>query len=330
MPRKPSKKLSKLCETCGEVFYPRKDRYSKIRFCSKKCSDKGMSQKVEIKCKFCQKAILIKPSHVGKVSYCSKECMAEDYKSTLKGENNPNYKNAGIKYCKFCGKEFKSYTNTRKYCSSKCYHDDNKAPIKKCKRCDTVIKSNKIYCDLHKPKRKPKKEYFCKKCGAIVSKTKRYCSICTPHRKYKRVCIVCGKIMIVPKSGNTKFCSIKCTHEHYRGEGNPNYIDGRKSITSMIRESSKNRELIKKILERDDFTCQKCGQIGWELHVDHIKHFATIYSEFKSLHKGEKDKQVLFDYALEYPDFWDESNLRVLCKKCNLSRPKGKRDYNKK
>lgn len=325
MPKTPSKKLSKLCETCGEIFYPRKDRYNKIRFCSKKCADIGASKKVTIECKFCHKSILIKPSHVGKVFYCSKKCMAEDYRRRFSGENNPNYTNAGIKKCLFCGKEFVSYNKKRKYCSLDCSLHHKKAAIRTCKKCDTIVGRGKIHCDLHsRGPNNPPRPHLCKKCGVKIPAGKRYCNVHTPRQKYKRVCLFCGKEFFSAKSVRKTFCSQGCQLASYSGSGNPNYIDGRKPIVSMIRQSTKNRILIKKILHRDNFTCQKCGQVGWTLHVDHIKHFATIFSEFKALHPNEKDKQILFSKALEYPDFWNESNLRVLCKKCNLSRAKGK------
>lgn len=37
------------------------------------------------------------------------------------GENNPNFKDSGKRVCQNCGCEYKSYNNTRKYCSQNCY-----------------------------------------------------------------------------------------------------------------------------------------------------------------------------------------------------------------
>lgn len=39
------------------------------------------------------------------------------------GENNPNWKNSGLKKCKRCGVEFKSYNKARVFCSKKCSNE---------------------------------------------------------------------------------------------------------------------------------------------------------------------------------------------------------------
>lgn len=71
------------------------------KYCSRKCSITGInilkslsSQKnrVEKQCKICSSFIYVKQSHKDiEGTYCSKECMSIDYRTILKGDNNPNY-----------------------------------------------------------------------------------------------------------------------------------------------------------------------------------------------------------------------------------------------
>ena len=75
-------------------------------------------------CRTCNKSFNVKPSHFDIKFYCSKSCMAEDYKTRMKGDNNPNYQGKDKEYlfiCPTCNKEFHSYSHkTAKYCSISC------------------------------------------------------------------------------------------------------------------------------------------------------------------------------------------------------------------
>jgi len=94
MPKKQSKKLEKKCLNCDQIFYPRKDRYDKIKFCCQPCLYEYMRKdKVEITCLECGKKMFVKKTLATKKKYCSKACMAKHYKKTMTGRNNPHYKN---------------------------------------------------------------------------------------------------------------------------------------------------------------------------------------------------------------------------------------------
>lgn len=63
-------------------------------------------------------------AHQKRQKYCSHVCMANAYKTSLAGINNPNYSNAGYKTCKLCGNKFKSYAKNRVFCSKKCTNEE--------------------------------------------------------------------------------------------------------------------------------------------------------------------------------------------------------------
>jgi hypothetical protein len=61
--------------------------------------------------------------HQNRKKYCSSSCVSIVYKKTLKGSNNPNYSNAGLKICLFCEKEYKNYNKKSIFCSIKCRNE---------------------------------------------------------------------------------------------------------------------------------------------------------------------------------------------------------------
>jgi hypothetical protein len=75
-------------------------------------------------CKTCKKEARATVHQLRK-TYCSSSCMAIDYKTRLSGKNNPHFKNAGLKVCEYCNKEFNSYQKERRFCSQDCSIKDN-------------------------------------------------------------------------------------------------------------------------------------------------------------------------------------------------------------
>lgn len=61
-------------------------------------------------------------------------------------------------------------------------------------------------------------------------------------------------------------------------ENNVNWKGGVSRKNDLIRKSKKYKEWRESVFERDDFTCQECGQIGGVLHAHHIKPFSVFVS----------------------------------------------------
>ena len=82
------------------------------------------------------------------------------------------------------------------------------------------------------------------------------------------------------------------------GSKNPNWRGGITPKNKRLRGSARFARWRKKVFERDNYTCQHCGQRGGELHPDHIKRFA------------------------DYPKLrFTLSNGRTLCKQCHMKTP---------
>lgn len=280
-------------------------------------------------CKVCSKEYKIKPSRKESTSYCSRTCMAVDYSSLLKKENNPNYRNSGKKICNHCNSHYKSYNKERNFCSNKCYRDSKleinfyKSILMEILYFHRLIERpvKKNYYKKRDKKTKNNKKYFCKVClKSEVSRKAKYCDDCRKNKSLlTSVCPVCEK-SFKRKSSEIKrvtisYCSKECRHKQ-APEFNPNWRGGKKELSSLIRCSDKNKNIIKTTLARDNYTCRQCGKVGGKLEVDHIKKFSLVYDEFIEINK-EHDKYVLLDLAMRYEPFWDENNLQVLCKACN-------------
>ena len=153
----------------------------------------------------------------------------------------------------------------------------NRVEIKECEICAKPIKA---YGSLER------------------RKTKRFCSrICRGKHQTKvgvviRSCGVCSKEFRVSGSQKTKgfgkYCSERCMGISYR---TPTYKENK---NEDIRKSWDYTKWRRAIYERDDYTCQDCGERGVRLETDHIKPFA-LYPELR----------------------FELTNGRTLCKPCH-------------
>lgn len=107
-----------------------------------------------------------------------------------------------------------------------------------------------------------------------------------------------------------KFCSRKCVQENQSRvrtvllpDKTPQY-----KLRQQIRDMSKTKTWRNSVFERDDYTCQACGQKGGKIQADHVVPFSEILKQ---------NNIVTIKAARQCVELWDTLNGRTLCVKCH-------------
>lgn len=162
-----------------------------------------------------------------------------------------------------------------------------------------------------------KQQSLCTRCGRIPRRHKNMCQKCSDNMAQRKgltlvvdsdkACPNCNKIFKVKYEIRKvqKFCSTSCRSSyHNKGKNNPMYVHGEAKRKYPI-EFYKIRDYI---LNRDGYSCKKCGIADQELYdVHHID-----FNKFNN----------------------NENNLITLCKQCHskchgtlLNRKESKKYY---
>ncbi len=100
-------------------------------------------------------------------------------------------------------------------------------------------------------------------------------------------------------------------HPNYgkRGEESFNWKGGITSLYMQIRNCDKSAMWRTSIFQRDNFTCQECGdKTGHNLNAHHIETFSSLI---------KKNNITTLEDALLCSGLWDLNNGVTLCKKCH-------------
>lgn len=243
-----------------------------------------------VKCVNCGKEVKRWPSQLknNKFTYCSQKCCIEyrrNHKETL-----PNPPKRSRVFCDCCGKEmsvkkYKMDNYKHHFCSKECLYKFNSE--NEIGKCNPNYK-NKL---IHR---------ICPICGKefdTYQKTQVYCSTeCGNKGKECKVslkCVQCGKEYSIPQSAlkwskergcEHNFCSKKCRQSFCVKENNPRWIQDRSLLKERNRDEPYLNDWRKKVFERDDYTCQMCGDRGSKGHKVILNaHHIVKYSVNKEL-----------------------------------------------
>lgn len=203
----------------------------------------------------------------------------------VKDKNTGRFMRSSLpKKCSICESQFKSYDSKQKTCSRKCGSvlrlKNNPHPNKGMPRsADVRAKISASHVGI-----KPSKETIEKMRLAKLGKP--------AHNKGK------------PMSEATK---LKLSLQR-RGENSPAWKGGLTSLIRQIRRGIKYRTWRKAVYDRDNYTCQVCGEDKQYLNADHIIQFALLLR----MHNIKTVEQAESSDAL-----WDIGNGRTLCLPCH-------------
>ncbi len=176
------------------------------------------------------------------------------------------------------------------------------------------------------------KTYFCIVCGNKIHKDtflyrNKKCKSCIMKKKFNGnykdgrtlkdyFCIDCNKKVWM----NSKYCK-KCMGLNQCGKNNYNWKGGITSLWQLIRELYESKDWRKEVFQRDNYTCQECGDNqGGNLEAHHKKRFSIILQEFLNYYSQFsiiEDKETLVRLAITWKDFWDLDNGQTLCNDCH-------------
>lgn len=113
-----------VCNTCSNVFHSAK---VDAKFCSRKCHGKSRIERVDVKCSYCSKSKKVTPSLFKRLEnfYCNQRCKSEHLRTSMLGENNPNYSRVEV-FCSGCSVSIKVCPHrvrnqTYIFCNKECF-----------------------------------------------------------------------------------------------------------------------------------------------------------------------------------------------------------------
>jgi len=168
--------------------------------------------------------------------------------------------------------------------------------------------------------RKPRSLEYCRKLSKALTGIKRKKR--PPHsEETKRKIGEANKISIKKLWQDLEYkrC-MSIAHTGKLGVNASNWKGGISSLKTRIRILPEYKQWTKQVYERDNYTCQECGQWGGKLEAHHIKAFSIILAEFLKEYNQFSpidDKETLVRLATKYEPFWNISDGKTMCKDCH-------------
>lgn len=162
------------------------------------------------------------------------------------------------------------------------------------------------------PQKSAKQTILCANCGELYPvrdsklESRRYCSrecydagrYVRPFKREWRECQGCEMQIPTTPSIDRKFCSHDCYSAHVD--------EGKKPLKEVFRQRETLDGWRDKVFQRDEYTCQECGETGGRLEAHHKVPVSEIVEEIDS-------KDEVRDHEL----FCDLANGETLCESCH-------------
>ncbi len=224
------------CVKCGKTYIEKGQRLERL------INNEGTHA-----CEECKKKAIGNGNILRKCSRCGSLVYVNNSFSVC-----PNCHKSMIEYdvkCKYCGKIFKSFSNTSKICED-CLKDVNKP--RSVKRLESMLSDKNFYIENNiimtktniKQDRRCLKERECLRCGRKfmpVSPRQKVCKKCF----IINTCENCGAKFVSSHGGNARFCSPNCSAKKQIRNSDEEHI---KSINRRIGQS-KNKINIENYLD---------------------------------------------------------------------------------
>jgi 5-methylcytosine-specific restriction endonuclease McrA len=101
--------------------------------------------------------------------------------------------------------------------------------------------------------------------------------------------------------------------EGLRGSKNGSWRGGVSPVRHRIRNSSRYRQWRNTIFRRDDYTCQNCGNRGFQIEPHHELSFSYLLEMLRQMMPADQ----LFAAAISSPMLFDITNGITLCRECH-------------
>lgn len=241
------------------------------------CPEPIPSRERERPCETCGALMDVRKASRAGRRYCSYACMGLAYSERLRGDANPNHRGTSSKICERCGSEYHSYNKRRRFCSQSCWARTNMIPER-----GAVMNARRNQTPIKAPGEKTRRS-VCRKCSMqVIGREKQtYCATCKAEiraeqiKRLTRNCAVCGSEFL---SRSATTCSPGCLSvaktRWQVGDKSHRWQGGKTSKATTLRNSREYGAWRTAVFERDDFTCNLCGERGGRLTAHHIRTFA--------------------------------------------------------
>lgn len=250
------------------------------------------------KCDYCGKSVDKKPSHVSAHNFCNLDCYTRYREATKLKLPSGLYEFT----CQVCGKAFQS-KDRRVTCSQECLlkryrQQHEKKRLISDEEMIALYRANVLTKDIAK---------LAGCANVTVRKVLREHYGIQGHRgRWKKTPEMRAQIS-------------KTLTGRYRGSKNPAW-KGTSPIVRVLRGYF--AQMISPLaLQRDDYTCLRCGKRGGELNAHHkvpfIEIVEALLAECDKVGITEEDAKL--EFIETHPLFTDLDNLITTCEKCHYS-----------